>query len=92
MKKLIITALLTTSMALGTFSNSKEYPTCGTVVSVNHETDVVVFEDFNGLRWGFKGAEDWMVDDIIAVIMNDQGTETIFDDEIVDVKYCGYVE
>lgn len=91
MKKLIITALLSASL-LGAFDNSKEYPTCGKIVSVNYETDVAVFEDFNGFQWGFYGVEDWMVGDTIAVIMNDQGTPTIFDDVIVDAKYCGYEE
>ena len=92
MKNLIITTLLTAALTLGTFNNTTEYPTCGKIVSVNYETDVAVFEDFNGFRWGFYGVEDFLIGDIVAVIMNDNGTETIFDDQIVDIKYCGYEE
>ena len=95
MKRMIVVALLiASSFLLGAYSrnNSKDYPTCGKIVSVNYKTDVAVFEDFNGFQWGFEGVEDWMIGDIIAVIMNDNGTETIFDDTIKDVKYCGYIE
>ena len=95
MKKMIIIALLiTASFLLGAYSrdNSKEYPTCGIIVDVNYDTDVATFEDFNGFQWSFYGVEDWMTGDIIAVIMNDNNTETIFDDKIVDYKYCGYID
>lgn len=92
MNKIIITALMATTYIIGTLNKGTEYPTCGEIVSVNYETDVAVFEDFNGFQWGFYGVEDWMVGDTIAVIMNDKGTPTIFDDEIVDMKYCGYKE
>ena len=90
MKNLIIATLLTTTLALGSINNTSNYPTCGTIISVNYETDVAVFEDHNEFRWGFKGVEDYLVGDIVAVIMNDQGTETIFDDQIVKIRYCGY--
>jgi hypothetical protein len=64
----------------------------GIVVELETETDSVVFEDFNGNLWAFEGIEDWFVGDTVAAVMADHGTRTIHDDEIVSVKYCGYIE
>ncbi len=64
------------------------YPTTMTVTSVKN--DIVTLEDFNGYVWEFEGAEDWLVGDICACIMNDKGTPSILDDEIVKTKYCGF--
>lgn len=71
---------------------AKEYPTCGEVVEVDYENDLVVVEDFNGNLWEFEGCEDWLEGDIASMIMNDCGTPEIYDDEIVTVKYSGYVK
>lgn len=68
----------------------KEYPMSAVVVELDAERDVVVIEDFNGNLWEFESIEDWMVGDICACIMNDMGTEIIYDDVIVTTKYCGY--
>lgn len=92
MSKIFITALLATTYILGTLNKGTEYPTCGTIVSVNYDTDVAVFEDLSGNKWGFYGVEDFIEGDIVAVTMNDKGTDIIYDDEIVRVKYCGYKE
>lgn len=69
---------------------AKEYPTCATVVELDRENDEVVVEDFNGNLWAFEGCEDWAEGDICAMIMNDEGTSEIYDDTIVQVRYCGY--
>jgi len=66
------------------------YPACGEVVEVNRENGEVVVEDFNGNLWAFEGCEDWMEGDICAMIMSDEGTpETIYDDVIIQARYCG---
>ena len=70
--------------------SAKEYPTCATVVELDRENDEVVVEDFNGNLWAFDGCEDWAEGDICAMIMNDEGTSEIYDDTIVQVRYCGY--
>ena len=62
------------------------------MIVVNVENDVVTLKDSNGEYWEFEGAEDWMINDICACIMNDNATEKIYDDEIVKVKYCGFVD
>lgn len=68
------------------------YPASMIVTYVNYEEDTVTLEDFNGQRWVFYGAEDWIVNDICACIMNDMGTDVIYDDEIIETRYCGWVE
>ena len=67
----------------------KQYPACGIVTEVNTKTDEVIIEDFNGNLWAFNGCEDWMKDDICAMIMSDEGTSEIYDDVILQVRYCG---
>ncbi len=67
------------------------YPLCGVVTEVNALKDEVVFTDFNGNEWGFSGTEDWCKGDIVACIMQDNGTESIYDDEVVQARYCGWV-
>ena len=69
----------------------RHYPACGEVVEINRENGKVVVEDFNGNLWAFEGTEDWMEGDICAMIMSDEGTpETIYDDVIIQARYCGY--
>lgn len=66
------------------------YPTCGVIVEINYENDEVTVEDFNNNLWIFKGAEDWAEGDICAMIMNNEGTPEIYDDIIIQTKYCGW--
>ena len=68
---------------------STQYAKSGIVTRVDRKTDTVTFVDRSGNEWSFTGAEDWMVGDHIAVVMDDYGTETIFDDRVVSVRYEG---
>lgn len=71
---------------------SHVYPLCGVVIEVNHAEDYIAIEDFNGNIWEWNGAEDWCEGDIAAMIMEDNGTEIIYDDIIMDIAYNGWVE
>lgn len=62
------------------------------VVELDHENDVVVCEDFNGNLWEFYGCEDWQIDDIASLLMDGNGTPTIYDDEIMSARYNGTFE
>ena len=57
------------------------------VVEIDRSKDVVTMEDSTGHRWEFYGVEDWEINDCVSAIMNDCGTASILDDEIVSVKY-----
>lgn len=100
MKKFITTALLiATAFLIGkstpTKANTEPEPfhyyakTC-MVTEINPETDIVTTEDCNGNTWEFYGTEDWLPGDICSMVMDDKGTENIYDDEIVNVRYSGY--
>ena len=67
------------------------YPTVFLVNSIDEKTDTMELLDFNGFIWEYHGAEDFEVDDFAAAIMDDAGTEFIFDDTIVVLRYCGYI-
>ena len=98
--KIVIVATLVLMVALVACTEQKpietakiefnHYPACGEVVEVNRENGKVVVEDFNGNLWAFEGTEDWMEGDICAMIMSDEATPEIYDDVIIQVRYCGY--
>ena len=73
--------------------SNREYPGCGIVEAVDHESDTVTIITPDGNLWQFDGAEDWFPGDICAVTFRDAGIPgNIYDDEIVAVRYIGYVE
>jgi hypothetical protein len=65
------------------------YPLVGRVFAIDSVHDVVFFVDGAGVSWSFRGVEDWCNGDYVACIMNDMGTESIYDDQIISVKYGG---
>ena len=71
------------------FESSNFYPTCGTVVEVNLEEDYILIKDFSNNLWMMSDCEDWAVNDLVAMIMYDNNTSIIYDDIIIDAKYCG---
>ena len=68
-------------------STSNYYASTCKVVEINRSKDIVTMEDSTGHLWEFYGVEDWEINDCVSAIMNDCGTASIFDDEIVSVKY-----
>jgi len=70
-----------------------EYPATGIVTTVSESGQFIEFTDFNGNIWEINGdPEDWACGDRIAVIMSDKGTpESIYDDEVLSTRYCGWV-
>lgn len=91
MKGMLI-ALITATILNSGYVNEEIYPHVGIVSEINTNTDTVIFTDFNGMEWQFNGVEDWMINDICACIMYNNGTEIINDDKILKVEYKGYVE
>lgn len=84
-------AVLLGALALSLSLQAKSYYPCTmTVTRVDYTTDVVTITTYGGDDFQFEGCEDWFVGDICSTIMFDNGTESIYDDEIVSVRYCGY--
>jgi len=91
----LIVVLVSTlcGMLMNQLLNSADsYALTTEVVELDRENDIVVCEDFNGNLWEFYGCEDWQIDDIASLLMNDNGTPTIYDDEIVSARYNGTFE
>ena len=88
----ILSALLIISLMTGATPTSKGdiYPDTMTVTGIDTEADVVTLTTSSGHMYQFYGVEDWQIGDICSCIMNDNGTETIEDDIIVDTKYSGH--
>lgn len=90
MKKIIIITLCI--MSIATMAYADIYPTTMIVVELDNQHDIVICEDFNGNQWAFEGIEDWCIGDIVSMIMDDMGTESIYNDTIIMVRYSGYME
>ena len=88
--KTLILALMAAITLIG-HKPVTEYPETFIVVAVDQDHDFITLQDFNGFTWNWNGCEDWMVGDIASAIMNSKGTEEIFDDEIMELKYSGYI-
>lgn len=70
----------------------KNYYAMTAVVSdLDYAGCVVTVENANGFSWCFSGTEDWIIGDVASLIMDGKGTETILDDEIVSIRYSGYI-
>lgn len=68
------------------------YPAIGCVCGFDKANDLVIYTDCNGNEWDFPEIQDWEEGDMVALIMNDKGTEGIYDDEPVTWIYCGRIE
>jgi len=68
------------------------YPLAGIVTEVDYATDTVTVTDGGGTQWAFYGCEDWLENDIAALLMDGKNTPEIYDDEIVAVRYSGWIE
>lgn len=79
-------------MGIAACASAEQYPQTFVVDLVNYEQDFMVLVDFNGNEWIWNGIEDFDCGDIVAAIMEERGTPTIYDDKIVMIRYAGYIE
>lgn len=70
----------------------ERYPLIGRVFAIDSVHDTVFFVDGAGVSWSFKGVEDWCNGDYVSCIMDDMGTESIYDDQIISIRYGGLLE
>lgn len=68
------------------------YPRTAVVVAVDYKEDIVTIVDAVGYEWQFTECEDWQVGDMVSLIMDDNGTEGITDDIIMDCLYGGTID
>ena len=67
--------------------NQGFYPRCAVVTSIEEDVDLVIAIDGAGIEWRFYGIEDLAEGDLVALLLWDCGTPSIYDDEIIDVCY-----
>ena len=84
-------ALITFVMALSftLAANAEQYPL--TAIVTENDNGVITCVDYRGEGWVFDDGIDWEIDDVLSILMDDNGTETIYDDKIVSVFYGGHV-
>lgn len=66
------------------------YALTALVVEVDRESDTVTCVDSVGNAWQFYGAEDWQEGDCASLLMWDNGTEYVADDEIHSARYSAW--
>ena len=81
----MIKSILATLMAL---SLGNVYPQTLVVTGIND--DVLTLETATGQVYEYDGVEDYMLGDVVSVMFYDNGTELIYDDIIVDIRYSGF--
>ena len=103
MKKLLAVVLTTmmittpVSAAPTTDGEYKDlYPLTGIVTEVEHmeDTDLITMTTANGnqFSWYADSIDDWFINDFVSCIMNSNGTDEVYDDEIVDAHYVGTLD
>lgn len=92
MKKVFALVLILVSLLSCMGAYASTYPIVFVVAETDEVSDVLVLEDFNGFLWEWEGIEDFFPGDVVAAIMDDLGTDEVFDDEIVSIRYCGWLD
>ena len=73
------------------FTLSNTYPRAMEIVEIDKAKDIAICVDAVGMEWEFYEPEDLEVGDVVICTMYDNGTtNTIVDDEIIDVRWSGY--
>lgn len=88
----VLLPLFISMSAEATTDTATHYAKQGVVTAIDTQEDVVTFTDTQGRTWSFYGVEDWQEDDMLACIMDTQGTDTVYDDVILCTTYQGYAE
>lgn len=99
--KLFITATLTATImtSLSIHPQAKEipdtsglYPMTAIVTELDSEDDIIYVTTATGNEFTFFGCEDYYIGDYVSLIMWDNGTSSVYDDEILEVRYSGFYE
>ena len=72
------------------FTLQNTYPRAMEITRVDLMADKAICIDATGHEWEFYEPEDLEEGDIVICTIYDNGTETIVDDEIVNVIWSGY--
>ena len=94
MKKAIIATIIALTITVPV--NATIYPHMGEVTAVRPKANgeyKIIFKDGVGRSYSWiDDSGDWFTGDFVAVIMDDNGTPTVYDDSVLDARYVGYAE
>ena len=93
---LVVIFIVFATYALGwirgqSFSTSSTYTAPARVADVDETTGWVTFIDWNGEAWCVRD-DGYVIDQLVIITFNDNHTESIYDDSIVDVDYTVDIE
>lgn len=90
MKRIMVVLIVLLSLMAN--AHGEYYPRTAFVTELDYDRDCVIATDWAGLEWEFFGIEDWMQDDIVSMMMDDNNTpDNIYDDIIVKAYYGGSI-
>ena len=94
MKKLIVIILfiLVFFSILAVSARADIYAQTFVIVETDTLHDVITMIDFVGNKWEWNGVEDWICGDLVSALMDDNNTEIIYDDIILNIRYSGWIE
>lgn len=92
MKKIFTIVILFAITVTFSVACAEIYPQTFIVSAIDAAQDALVLIDSTGNEWIWFGIEDYDVGDVVAAIMDDNGTEIIYDDAIITMRYTGYAE
>lgn len=78
--------------ALSLISSGVFYPDTMKITEIDRENDLVICETSTGFEYAFYGAEDYQPGWLVSVIMFNNLTDAVLDDEIVAARYAGDFE
>ena len=93
----IIAAAILASLASAAITQAHitnhTYPETAVITEINEPTATITVTCANGNRFSFRSApEDWFQGDLVSLTMHDNGTETVEDDRILQIRYSGTPE
>lgn len=91
MKKFVaLIAALILILSVGV-SCAETYQVYGRVCGIVYEEDFFLVYA-NGNLWELGGVDEWKYNDIVLLDFDDENTENLYDDEILDIHYLGYLD
>ena len=91
MKKFVaLIAALILILSVG-IASAETYQVYGRVCGIVYEEDFFLVYA-NGNVWELSGVDEWKYNDIVLLDFDDEETENLYDDEILDIHYLGYLD
>ena len=66
------------------------YPSTGIIVEIDEDNNTFLVEDYNGQLWEVEGIEDFLLGDVVSMLMYSFGTQKVVDDEVIVVHASGW--